>query len=266
MRYDWREEIPYPVHGPEYFEEVDRRFFGSSRPYMPYRELPFEREIPFEKLPNLDMLEIGVGQGCHAGLIAPRARSFTGIDLTESAVESTRKRMELLGVKTVRILQMDAEEMTFPDASFDYIWTWGVIHHSADTRRILEQMHRVLRPCGRANVMVYHRSIWKYHVFDGFLKKLVLHHFRGRTVHDAVQAATDGALARFYTQAEWRDLVSDLFTVDECRIYGLKSDVIPLPAGQIKDLIEGILPDALSRTFTNTFGWGSFLTVHMTKQ
>jgi ubiquinone/menaquinone biosynthesis C-methylase UbiE len=42
--------------------------------------------------------------------------------------------MELLGLKTARVMQMDAEEMTFANDSFDYIWTWGVIHHSADTK------------------------------------------------------------------------------------------------------------------------------------
>jgi protein-L-isoaspartate O-methyltransferase len=65
---------------------------------MRYCVLPFETEIPFEQLPNLDVLEIGVGHGSHAGLIAPRVKSFTGIDITESAVEATRKRMELLGL------------------------------------------------------------------------------------------------------------------------------------------------------------------------
>lgn len=267
MQYDWRREIPYPIHSREYFEEVDRRFFDSSRPYMPYRELPFEAEIPFEQLANLDVLEIGVGQGSHAGLIAPRAKSFTGIDLTEPAVESTRKRMELIRVKTARIMQMDAEEMTFPDASFDYIWTWGVVHHSADTRRILEQMHRVLRPGGRANVMVYHRSIWKYYVFDGFLKRVQQGRaFFSRTLHEVNQAATDGALARAYRPAEWQQLAGDLFTMDEFRFYGLKNDMIPLPAGRMKDRIEAVLPDALTRTFTNTLGWGAFLTVHMTRK
>ena len=178
MRYDWRSEIPYAQHSPEYFAEIDTRFYNSARPYMPWRELPFEREIPYAQLASLDVLEIGIGQGSHASLIAPRARSFTGIDITEPAVEATRKRFEQMGLKHARALQMDAEEMSFADASFDYIWSWGVIHHSADTRRILEQMHRVLRPGGRANVMVYHRSFWKYYVADGLLKGVI----QGRAV------------------------------------------------------------------------------------
>lgn len=267
MRYDWRAEIPYPVHSKEYFEEVDQRFFASSVPYMPYRKLPFEGEIPFDELPNLDVLEIGVGQGSHAGLIAPRAKSFTGIDLTQPATESTRKRLEFTGLGNWRVMQMDAEEMSFPDNSFDYIWSWGVIHHSADTRRILEQMRRVLRPGGRANVMIYHRSVWSYYVFNGFLKGVVQGRLlKGSSLHDVSQGGTDGAIARYYRKSEWTSLVQDLFKVDAFRVYGLKNDVIPLPAGRIKDGLERAIPNVLTRTFTNTLGWGSFLTVHMTKR
>jgi 2-polyprenyl-3-methyl-5-hydroxy-6-metoxy-1,4-benzoquinol methylase len=142
-----------------------------------------------------------------------------------------------------------------------------VIHHSADTRRILEQMHRVLRPNGKATVMVYHRSPWKYYVFDGILKRALLGGvLRGRTLHEVNQATTDGALARFYKPAEWQELAGDLFTMNEFRIYGLKNDIIPLPPGGLKDRIEAMLPDRLTRTFTNTLGWGSFLTIRMTKK
>jgi ubiquinone/menaquinone biosynthesis C-methylase UbiE len=266
MRYDWRREIPFPPLSEEYFAEVDARFFASARRYMPWRELPFDREIPFGQLSDLDVLEIGVGQGSHAGLIAQRARSFTGIDITEPAVAATRARMQQLGLANAHIVQMDAEEMTFPDCSFDYIWSWGVIHHSADTRRVLEQMHRVLRPGGRANVMVYHRSFWKYYVFDGLFKGLAQGTLlKGRSLHDVNQVATDGAIARYYRKHEWRALAGDLFCIDGFRVRGLKVELIPLPAGRLKSTLERALPDGLTRFFTNTLEWGSFLTIHMTK-
>jgi len=267
MRYDWREEIHFPKYSAEYFEEIDARFFASSRAYMPWRDLPFDREIPYENLPYLDVLEIGVGQGTHANLIAPRAKSFTGIDITEPAVEATRRRLERLGLKNAKALQMDAEEMTFPDKSFDYIWSWGVIHHSADTRRVLEQMHRVLRPGGRANVMVYHRSFWKYYFSGGLLQGLLQGSIlRNRSLHRVNQAATDGAIARYYRKDEWRKLTEDLFRIDEFRVTGLKVEMIPIPAGTLKAFLERNLPDRLTRFATNQLEWGTFLTIHMSKK
>jgi ubiquinone/menaquinone biosynthesis C-methylase UbiE len=267
MRYDWREAIPYPRYSAEYFKEIDDRFFSSVKAYMPWKKFPFEQEIPYVRLPTLDVLEIGVGQGSHASLIAPHSRSFTGIDLTEPAVAATRIRMEQLELRNTKILQMDAEEMSFDDSSFDYIWSWGVVHHSADTRRILEQMHRVLRPGGCATVMVYHRSIWKYYIHDGFFKGLLGgRFFKGASLHDVNQAATDGAIARIFRKKDWGTLSYDLFRVDSYEVSGLKSELFPLPGGKLKSLLQRMVPDSVSRFFTNTLGWGSFLTICMTKR
>ena len=53
---------------------------------------------------------------------------------------------------------MDAEHLEFPDETFDFVWSWGVIHHSANTEAIIREIHRVLKPGGEARVMVYHRN------------------------------------------------------------------------------------------------------------
>lgn len=141
MRYDWRDEIIAPPGTQSYFMEIDRRFLSSASKYMPWQHLPFEEVIPFEQLSDKDVLEIGVGQGTHAQLLAPRCKSFTGIDLTSYAAEMTTRRLELLNLPG-KVLQMDAEDMDFGDNSFDFIWSWGVIHHSADTERVLREMHQ----------------------------------------------------------------------------------------------------------------------------
>ena len=263
MRYDWREAVALEPYSRPYFEEIDRRFLGSVKAYMPWRERPFEQFIPYADLPSMDVLEIGVGHGTHAQLIAPQCRSFAGIDLTEAAYTAVIKRFQLFGLDG-RILQMDAEEMSFPDASFDYVWSWGVIHHTADTRRVLQHMHRVLRPGGRATVMVYHRNWWNFLIVAGLLKGIVQGQLRtlGK-LHRVAQGATDGAIARYYTPKEWRELNSGLFEVKRVRICGLKSEVIPLPAGSFKRVIESAVPDALARFATNTMRLGTFLVADM---
>lgn len=262
MRYDWREEIAPQPGTKEYFQEIDKRFLKSARHYLHWHTLPFDDLIPFPTLADKDVLEIGVGQGTHAQLIAPRCKSFTGIDLTSHASQTTARRFELFGLRG-KIEQMDAEEMSFPDASFDFIWSWGVIHHSANTRRVLEQMARVLKPNGRAIVMVYHRSWWHFYV-GGLLRGLFRNQFQTkRKFHHIAQAATDGAIARYYSRDEWRATTAGLFENSEFRIYGLKAEVLPIPAGRIKAVLEKAIPDNLSRLVTNRLCLGTFLVADM---
>lgn len=263
MRYDWREEIEASPASKEYFEEVDRRFLSSARKYMPWRDVPFDAVIPFDRLRDKDALEIGVGQGTHAQLIASRVRSFSGIDLTSHAVQATSQRLELFGIPG-RVLQMDAERMSFPDRSFDFVWSWGVIHHSADTRAVLREMHRVMRPGATAIVMIYHRSWWYFYVCGG-LRRLFQRSFRGGALHRVTQTATDGAIARFYSIAEWRELAGQFFSVESVRIFGLKAEVLPLPHGRVKSALEALIPDAAARLLTNRLRMGSFLVALMRK-
>ncbi len=106
---------------------------------------------------GLDVLEVGVGMGAdHLEWARSAPRSLTGIDLTPSAVAYTSQRLRLYGLGS-RLLVGDAERLPFPDHAFDLVYSWGVIHHSPDTPAAAREIQRVLRPRGRARVMIYHR-------------------------------------------------------------------------------------------------------------
>jgi ubiquinone/menaquinone biosynthesis C-methylase UbiE len=191
--------------------------------------------------------------------MAPHCRSYTGIDLTTYAVYSTQQRFALGGIEG-SVQQMDAEALAFPDASFDFIWTWGVIHHSSNTEQILREMRRVLQPGGRAVIMVYHRSFFYYYIFNGFFRGLLAGGLRqAGSLHKLVQLQTDGAMARMYTAAEWRALVERYFMLETLRIRGQKSELFPLPASSLKEAMVRLTPDSLCRLVLNTLRQGSFL-------
>jgi ubiquinone/menaquinone biosynthesis C-methylase UbiE len=267
MRYDWGDRIPAAEFSKEFYQEIDERFFSDSWRYMPWEERPFEEILPFAELANKDVLEIGVGNGSHAQLISPHCRSYTGIDLTQYAVNSTSKRFQVMELNG-NIRQMDAEKLEFPDSSFDHIWTWGVIHHSANTRQILGEMNRVLRPGGKSTIMVYHRSFLYYYIFTGLFRGMICGGFlKTRSLHELVQIYTDGAIARFYKIPEWKALVESRgFSVVHTWIKGQKSEVFPLPASKFKNWLMGMVPNAVSRFVTNTLQQGSFLITTIEKQ
>jgi 2-polyprenyl-3-methyl-5-hydroxy-6-metoxy-1,4-benzoquinol methylase len=265
MRYDFSDEIHEEQWSRAYFEEIDRRFFQSAAEFMPPARTPFDAVIDFPGLKRKDVLEIGVGSGTHAQLLATAAGSFTGIDLTEHAISATKARMECFGLDG-RLERMDAERMSFPDESFDYVWSWGVIHHSANTDQIISEITRVLRPGGEACVMVYHRSFLVYYVLAGLFHGLLRGEiFRMGSLDRALQSLTDGAIARFYTQDEWRALIGPRLSIEEVCVFGQKADLLPLPAGRLKNELRRRIPNEVSRFITNTCRQGVFLYTRMRK-
>ncbi len=258
MCYDWKEAIDCEELSPEFYREIDRRFFSNVAEWMPWKRLPFDALIDFDSLPEQDVLEIGVGSGSHAGMLARHARSFTGIDISDYAVDSVRGRFRWFGLEGT-VERMDAEQMTFEDESFDYVWSWGVIHHSASTARVLKEIQRVLRPEGRATMMVYHRGLWNYYIQMGLLFGLLRGELLHSTLHQIVQRHTDGAIARYFSITEWRRLASPLFEVERIRVMGQKTDVIPLPSGKAKQWLKRRMPDRLTSTLTNRCRMGGFL-------
>lgn len=259
MTYDWADKSNFKRFTKEYYLELDKRFFLNAKEYMPWDNIPFDSLIDFNSLKNKDVLEIGVGSGSHAQLLAYYSKSFTGVDITDYAVINTSTRMKFFDFDA-KILRMDAEQMNFDDNTFDFIWSWGVIHHSSNTRKILAEMSRVLKPDGQAIVMVYHRSFFSYYIMTGLVRGIMMGDLiRNKSIHKVQQNWTDGAIARYYSTAEWKALCSEFFNVGEILIFGQKSSLIPLPSGKYKDLILRIIPSPLSRFFTNKCKMGEFL-------
>jgi SAM-dependent methyltransferase len=105
-----------------------------------------------------EVLEIGVGMGCdHLQWARSQPKRLCGIDLTPHAVALTRRHLALHGLAS-ELEVADAEALPYDDASFDLVYSFGVLHHSPDTPRAIREVRRVLRPGGVARVMIYHRA------------------------------------------------------------------------------------------------------------
>lgn len=259
MRYDWNDDVSHEEFSKEFFNEIDKRFFSNSADFLPYKKIPFEGLIDFKNFKTKDVLEIGVGNGSHASLLAQHSKSFTGIDLTEYAVKSTSTRFKEFGLLGT-IKRMDAENLEFENETFDFVWSWGVIHHSSNTRKILEEIHRVLKPNGKATIMVYYRSLWSYYFVNGFIHGILMGKlFKSNSLHELNQNLTDGAIARYYSIKEWEKFVNDIFTVKSIKVYGAKPEMFPIPAGKIKNQIMNFVPSAFTRFLTNNCKQGTFL-------
>jgi len=110
----------------------------------------------FNTLLNIKVLEIGVGLGSDHQKIAEAGAILSGIDLTERAINHTRRRFDFLGLSS-ELHQGDAENVSFESETFDVVYSWGVIHHSPNTERAIDEIYRILKPNGIARIMIYHK-------------------------------------------------------------------------------------------------------------
>ena len=94
------------------------------------------------------ILEVGVGTGISLPLYPPRC-SVTGVDLSEGMLDRARTRRTQFNLRNVRLIQMDATELRFPDNSFDIVYAPYFINCVPDPLAVTREMKRVCRPGGR---------------------------------------------------------------------------------------------------------------------
>ena len=104
-----------------------------------------------------DVLEIGVGLGSDHFTLASGGNRMTALDLSREHLRLTQRHLSLEGLSTTAV-HGDMEQMPFPDASFDVVYSFGVLHHTDHMERAVAEIKRVLRPGGRAIIGVYHRD------------------------------------------------------------------------------------------------------------
>ena len=255
---------------PEFFERVEAHRYT--------KEWHIPEAASFAGARGLKVLEIGCGMGTDGAQFAQAGADYTGIDLTQAAIDLARKRFELSGLEG-EFRVADAENLDFADDSFDRVYSHGVLHHTPDTLRAIAEIHRVLRPGGQAVVMLYHRGSYNYRIGIRVLRRAgasllktesgirIVHSLTGEPVdslreHAALlktnrylasdeflSQSTDGAgnpLARVYSRTEARELFKQ-FREIELRAYFLNKRFVPF--------IGKLLPRALESALASRWGW-----------
>jgi len=120
------------------------------------------------------VLEIGLGQGAESEQLIRRGAKWSGLDLTSESVERVRARLELRQLPYVDLRQGSALQIPWPDASFDIVFSHGVLHHIPDIHTAQAEIRRVLKPGGRLIAMVYARNSLNYQLSIRVLRRALL--------------------------------------------------------------------------------------------
>ena len=148
-----------PVGSAEFFQELDEYRFDKLR-YLP-------KVVDFNAYRGKRLLEVGCGVGIDLIRFARAGALVTGIDIAGVSIALARRNFEHNGLAG-EFWVMDGENLEFPDGSFDVVYAHGVLQYTRNSRRMVEELHRVLRPGGEAICMVYNKYSWL-----NFLSKLM---------------------------------------------------------------------------------------------
>jgi ubiquinone/menaquinone biosynthesis C-methylase UbiE len=188
-----------------YFE----RLLEARRAYGPW----LDEALDYSGACGLQVLDVGCGQGIDLARYSLAGARVTGVDLTARHVELASAHLDAMGLEG-DVITADAEQLPFPDDSFDRASSNGVMHHTPDILAALREIRRVLRPGGQATVIVYNRRSLHYWLnqvlYEGLWRRRLLSEgSMAEVLSRGVEYSSIGArpLVRVFSTSEMRALL-----------------------------------------------------------
>ena len=251
--------------GEELYLSGENKESFTNHSEIRYQLEPYIQDFAdFESYKGKKVLEIGLGLGADHQKYAEAGANLTGIDLTQRAADFTKSRLNCFGLSS-KISVGDAENLEFPDEVFDLVYSWGVIHHSPDTIKFVEEIWRVLVPGAEAKIMIYHK--WSIMGIMLWIRYglLILRPWRSLDYIYANYLESFGTKA--YSKKEALKLFSKFneIRIDTVLTHGdlLTSDAGQRHKGLVLDIAKKIWPRRIIKFLFNRSGL--FMLIHVKK-
>jgi len=140
----WAEDLRYPAELAAVPDAAVESFAGVANPWVLGRLAPGER-----------VLDLGSGAGTDSLIAAQMVGEHghvTGIDMTPEMLAKARAAAGEMGATNVEFVESEAEQLPFPDESFDVVISNGVIDLIPDKDAVFAELFRVLAPGGHIQI------------------------------------------------------------------------------------------------------------------
>lgn len=244
-------------------EPCGSRYLDGSAEFEAHAQARYKLEpyIPafagFAESRGQRVLEIGVGMGADYERWLKAGAVASGVDLSQASLNQARRRCELAGLNhDLRVA--DAENLPFPDHTFDVVYSYGVLHHSPDTARSLQEAWRVLRAGGEARIMLYHHAS-----LTGFMLWLRYGLWRGQSVRRCVYDRLESPGTKTFTASEVRAMMTNFDDVSIEQVFSPGDLLLHQPSSRFQGPIYRTIWKLFPRTLVRALGrkWGLFLLI-----
>ena len=216
----------------EYFKEVSLRKYKVEPHILNFAD--------FKNWKNKDVLEVGCGIGTSAHLFIINGANYKGIDLSKKSIELAKKRIKLFNLKG-EIEEADIENYS-NEKKYDLIYSFGVLHHTPDTKKAVKNIYNLLKEDGTFKLMLYSKNSWKY--------------FRIKDKLDQYEAQSGVPIADVYTKEDVYNLLRDFKNIDikQEHIFSYKIPEYKNYEYVKEDYFE-MMPENLFKCLENNLGW-----------
>lgn len=235
----------------EYFDQVE------ARKYFVEPHIPAFAE--FEKWRGKKVLEIGCGIGTDTMNFARAGANVTAVDLSSQSLALAKRRAEVFGLSDkIDFYEANAERLTeyIPAQKFDLIYSFGVIHHSPNPEKIVEQIRQnFVHEKTRVKIMVYNRYSWK--VFWMLLLAGGKFWQLDEIVARHSEAQTGCPITYSYTRKSAAALMGDGFQIEKIFVDHIFPYQIPKYVKYEYEFVWYFryLPKSVFRALERQFGW-----------
>lgn len=229
----------------EYFDEVEQKKHFVEPHILDFAD--------FKNVNNLKVLEIGCGIGTAAVNFIRNGAIYTGIELSDESLKLTQQRFNIYDISG-ELFNLNAENNIdeLGLELFDLIYSFGVIHHSPNPKKIIENVYKLLKPGGTFKLMLYAENSWKKMLID--------------KEQEQYEAQNGCPLAYTYTNDQVYELLKDYENIN---IY--QTHIFPYRINEYKNNIYikekwfQEMPDNMFKILEEKLGWHLCITCNKSK-
>jgi len=151
-----------PLGTIDYFRDVES-YYSKKYGYL-------KKYVNYNSFGRKKILEIGCGMGTHLVPLAKAGAIVTGVDISDLAVEMSKKNLEIRNLRA-EVFRENGEVLNFDDNSFDCIVAIATISYTINPKRMVKEIHRLLKEGSEAYLTVYNSNSWLNFLFKVLNKK-----------------------------------------------------------------------------------------------